>query len=65
MGEPAGVFSMPIIDGCSQVILQNKVTPEVQGSALGGASLLLAYVCGLQPLGRPRFRALMRYLIKP
>lgn len=57
-------FCLPIIDGCSQVILQNKVAPEVQGrvfalsSALGAASLPLAYgVSG--PLADHVFEPLM------
>jgi len=43
-------FSIPIINGCSQVILQRKVDPKVQGrvfaleGAIGSASLSLAYV---------------------
>ncbi|MEJ2406194.1 MAG: MFS transporter [Candidatus Thiodiazotropha sp.] len=43
-------FCVPIINGCSQVILQRKVAPALQGrvfaleGAIGSASLPLAYV---------------------
>jgi hypothetical protein len=57
-------FGLPIINGCSQAILQNKVAPAVQGrvfalsGALTGASLPLAYAVS-GPLADHVFEPLM------